>query len=200
MQQQMAGLVRQVTGLSPRPRAADGSSGPNGQHRVVVRTGRARPGRVVAAAHVAARPRYCRLRVAASAIAFPDTSNQLLEQQLVRPGNTALNQLISYYHHQEGQVLRGRDEGPGRRARRVWRRQQRHLRQLPPQRSCRVAREARLQRGLLDIHGRLGSVRVEPQVLRTFEEWRQVRCQGEACANQRRTNHRRAYDRDPAGS
>ena len=36
-------------------------------------------------------------------------------------------------HMQEGQVLRDRDEGPGRRARRVRRRQQRHLRQLPPQ-------------------------------------------------------------------
>jgi hypothetical protein len=37
-------------------------------------------------------------------------------------------------------------------------------------RSCRVAREAGLQRGLLDIHGqRLDSVRVEPQVLITFE-------------------------------
>ncbi|RLN16209.1 uncharacterized protein C2845_PM02G02890 [Panicum miliaceum] len=95
MQQQMAGLVRQVTGLSPRPRAADGSSGANGQHRVVVRTGRARPGRVVAAAaHVAARPRYCRLRVAAS-IAVADTSSQLLEQQHLRPGNTASNQLIT---------------------------------------------------------------------------------------------------------
>ncbi|KAG2536162.1 acyl-acyl carrier protein thioesterase ATL4, chloroplastic-like [Panicum virgatum] len=91
----MAGLVHQVTGLSPRPRAAHGSSGANGQHRVVVRAGRARPGRAVAAAHVAAGPRYCRLRVAASSIAVPDTSNQLVEQQHVRPGNTTSNQLIS---------------------------------------------------------------------------------------------------------
>ena len=37
-------------------------------------------------------------------------------------------------------------------------------------RSCRVTPEAGLQRGLLDIHRqRHGSVRVEPQVLRTFE-------------------------------
>ncbi|XP_025825384.1 acyl-acyl carrier protein thioesterase ATL4, chloroplastic-like [Panicum hallii] len=94
MQQQMAGLVRQVTGLSPRPHAADGSSGgPHGQHRVVVRTGRARPGRIVAAAHVASRPKYCRLRGAA-AVAVPETSRQqLLDQQHVRP--TAPNQLIS---------------------------------------------------------------------------------------------------------
>ena len=91
----MAGLVHQVTGLSPRPRAAHGSSGANGQNRVVVRAGRARPGRAVAAAHVAAGPRYCRLRVAASSIAVPDTSNQLVEQQHVRPGNTASNQLIA---------------------------------------------------------------------------------------------------------
>ena len=97
MQQQMAGLVRQViTGLSPRPRAAEGSSGAvHGQHRVVVRAGRARSGRVVAAAHVASRPKYCRLRGAA-AVAVPETSRQqLLDQQHVRPGNTASNQLIA---------------------------------------------------------------------------------------------------------
>ncbi|XP_004977932.1 acyl-acyl carrier protein thioesterase ATL4, chloroplastic [Setaria italica] len=92
----MAGLVRQVTGLSHRPRPADVSSGIHGQHRVVVRTGRARPGRViVAAAHVAARPKYCRLRGAA-ANAVPETSRQLLDQQEVRPSNdTASNPLIT---------------------------------------------------------------------------------------------------------
>jgi hypothetical protein len=92
MQQQMAGLVRQVTGLSPRP---EGSSSVHGQHRVVVGTGRARSGRVVAAAHVASQPKYCRLRGAA-AVAVPETSRQqLLDQQHVRPGNTASNQLIA---------------------------------------------------------------------------------------------------------
>ncbi|XP_004978173.1 acyl-acyl carrier protein thioesterase ATL4, chloroplastic [Setaria italica] len=81
MQQQMAGLVRQVTGLSLRPRPADVSSGIHGQHRVV--------------AHVAARPKYCRLRGAA-AIAVPETSRQLLDQQEVRPSNdTASNPLIT---------------------------------------------------------------------------------------------------------
>ncbi|KAK8449342.1 hypothetical protein SEVIR_7G203850v4 [Setaria viridis] len=96
MQQQMAGLVRQVTGLSLRPRPADVSSGIHGQHRVVARTGRARTGRVVVAvAHVAARPKYCRLRGAA-AIAVPETSRQLLDQQEVRPSNdTASNPLIT---------------------------------------------------------------------------------------------------------
>ena len=98
MQQQMAGLVRQViTGLSPRPRAAEGSSGAvHGQHRVVVRAGRARSGRVVAATHVASRPKYCPLRGAA-AVAVPETTSrqQLLDQQHVRPGNTASNQLIA---------------------------------------------------------------------------------------------------------
>ena len=100
MQQQMAGLVRQViTGLSPRPRAAEGSSGAvHGQHRVVVRAGRARSGRVVAATHVASRPKYCPLRGAA-AVAVPETTSrqQLLDQQRVRPGNgnTASNQLIA---------------------------------------------------------------------------------------------------------
>ena len=95
MQQQMAGLVRQVTGLSPRP---EGSSGVHGQHRVVVGTGRARSGRVVAATHVASRPKYCRHRGAA-AVAVPETTSrqQLLDQQRVRPGNgnTASNQLIA---------------------------------------------------------------------------------------------------------
>ena len=37
-------------------------------------------------------------------------------------------------------------------------------------------------------------------ILHRQKEWRQVPCQGEACANQRRANDRRAQDRDPAGS
>ncbi|CAL5069282.1 unnamed protein product [Urochloa decumbens] len=82
MQQQMGSLVHQL-------RAADGisfGSGAHGQHGVVAR----RPGRVViAAAHVAARPKYCRLRGAA-AIAVPETSHQLLDQQ-VRPSSITPN-------------------------------------------------------------------------------------------------------------
>ncbi|CAL5026061.1 unnamed protein product [Urochloa decumbens] len=82
MQQQMGSLVHQL-------RAADGisfGSGAHGQHGAVAR----RPGRVVvAAAHVAARPKYCRLRGAA-AIAVPETSRQLLDQQ-VRPSSTTPN-------------------------------------------------------------------------------------------------------------
>ncbi|TVU00469.1 hypothetical protein EJB05_54111, partial [Eragrostis curvula] len=62
MQQQMGSLAPHATGLCPRPRAADGrspiSSGGRG-HRVAALTGRARLGKVTA--HVAARPKYCRL-------------------------------------------------------------------------------------------------------------------------------------------
>ncbi|PUZ48342.1 hypothetical protein GQ55_7G238600 [Panicum hallii var. hallii] len=100
MQQQIMGaLVRQPTGLSPRLRAPDGisfsSGGAHGHHRVVVRTGRrARLGRV-AAAHVDARPRYCRLRGVA-AVAARDTSRELLDQH-AHPGkyDTASNQLAT---------------------------------------------------------------------------------------------------------
>ncbi|CAN6249657.1 unnamed protein product [Urochloa humidicola] len=83
MQQQMGSLVRQATGLSPRPRMAGGISFNSG--------GRARHVRVAAAAavHVAARPKYCRLR-GASAIAVPETSRHLLDQQ-VRHSNAAPN-------------------------------------------------------------------------------------------------------------
>jgi hypothetical protein len=97
-QQQMAGLVRQVTGISPWPRPADVmSSSVHGQHRLVVRTDRNRPGRlVVAAAHVAARPKYCRLRGAAAiAVPIPETSRQLLDQDEVRPNNTTSNPLVT---------------------------------------------------------------------------------------------------------
>ncbi|CAN6268820.1 unnamed protein product [Urochloa humidicola] len=83
MQQQMGILVRQATGLSPRPRVADGISFSSG----------GRPARHVrvaaAAAHVSARPKYCRLRGAA-AIAVPETSRQLIDQQ-VRHSNAAPN-------------------------------------------------------------------------------------------------------------
>ena len=72
MQQQMAGLVHhQATGPSPRLRAAHGmvsfSPGANARHHVAVHAGRARLGRVTAAA---ARPKYCWLRGAA-AVAAP---------------------------------------------------------------------------------------------------------------------------------
>lgn len=91
----MAGLVvRQVTGFSPRLRAADGISfisGDHGRKRVVVRTGRARPGRVMAAV---AGPKYRRYRGAA-AVTVPETSRELLDQQNVRPSNTAWNQLTT---------------------------------------------------------------------------------------------------------
>ncbi|CAN6235867.1 unnamed protein product [Urochloa humidicola] len=81
MQQQMGSLVHQL-------RAADGISFGSGathvQHGAVAR----RPGRVVvAAAHVAARPKYCRLRGAA-AIAVPETSRQLLDQQVLPSSTT----------------------------------------------------------------------------------------------------------------
>ncbi|CAN6229131.1 unnamed protein product [Urochloa humidicola] len=101
MQQQMGGLVRQVPGLSPRPRPANGVgigfTFGSGHHRVVVRTAgrrRTRLGTAVAAAHVAARPKYCRLRGVA-AIATPDTTSRELFDQRARPGNTAPSQLTS---------------------------------------------------------------------------------------------------------
>ncbi|CAN6240414.1 unnamed protein product [Urochloa humidicola] len=102
MQQQMAGgLVRQVPSLSLRPGAANGIgicfTFGSGNHRMVVRTGRRRTrlGTAVAAAHVAPRPKYCRLRGVA-AIAAPDTTSRELFDQRARPGNnTALSQLTS---------------------------------------------------------------------------------------------------------
>ncbi|XP_072151400.1 acyl-acyl carrier protein thioesterase TE3, chloroplastic-like [Setaria viridis] len=97
MQQKMGGLVRQVTGLSPRLRPADVSSVAHGQHScVVARNGRARLGRVVVtAAHVATGPKYCRLR-GVVAIAAPDAISRELFDQRARPGNnTASNQLTT---------------------------------------------------------------------------------------------------------
>ncbi|CAD6260057.1 unnamed protein product [Miscanthus lutarioriparius] len=100
MQQQMAGLVHhQATGPSPRLRAAGGgmvsfsSSAHGGHHnRVVVRTGRARLGRVTAAA---ARPKYCRLRgVAAVAAPETETSRELLDQHFL-PSHTAPSQQLA---------------------------------------------------------------------------------------------------------
>ena len=92
----MAGLVHQVTttGLSlPLLRAAaDGtvisfsSGGAHGRHR--------RRGMVVAAAHVAARPKYCRLRGVA-AVAAPETSRQQLIDQHVRPSGTASSKKLA---------------------------------------------------------------------------------------------------------
>jgi hypothetical protein len=98
MQQQMAGLVHhQATGPSPRLRAAHGmlsfsSGGAHGHHRVVLHTGRARLGRVTAAA---ARPKYSRLRGDA-AIAAPETktSRELLDQHF-RPSHTAPSQQLT---------------------------------------------------------------------------------------------------------
>ena len=97
----MGGLVRQATGLSPRLRAADGigfgAGGAHGHHRVVVRTGRRAPrlGRVVAAAHVDAGPKYRRLRGVA-AVAARDTSREVLEQHDAHPGkHAASNQQLA---------------------------------------------------------------------------------------------------------
>nr|CAB3487870.1 unnamed protein product [Digitaria exilis] len=98
MLQQIGVLVRQVPDLSPRLRAAHGTSrlstGAHGhRHRlVVVRTaGRARLGRVVAASRGASPgpKQYCRLRGVA-AVAAPETSRELLFDQ---NGNAASNQL-----------------------------------------------------------------------------------------------------------
>ncbi|CAO2043330.1 unnamed protein product [Urochloa humidicola] len=91
MQQQMDGLVHQVPGLSPRPRAGNGISFTfgSGHHRVVVHTGRRRTtrlGTAVAAAHVAAGPKYCRLRCMA-AVAAPGTTSRELFDQRALPGN-----------------------------------------------------------------------------------------------------------------
>lgn len=89
MQQQMGALVRQLTGLRAAGGISFSSGDDHGQQRVVVRTGRARrPGRVTAAV---AGPKYRRHRGAA-AIAVPETSRELLDQN-VRPSNTAWNQL-----------------------------------------------------------------------------------------------------------
>ncbi|CAN6240415.1 unnamed protein product [Urochloa humidicola] len=96
----MGGLFRQATGLSPRPRAADGmvtisfcSGADSRHHRVVAHDGRraARPGTAVvaAAAQVAAAgPRYRRLRGVA-AVAAPDTTSPELFDHRARPGNSA---------------------------------------------------------------------------------------------------------------
>ncbi|CAL5015549.1 unnamed protein product [Urochloa decumbens] len=110
MQQQMSmgGLVRQATGrlISARPGAADGmisfgsGADDNHHHRVAVRTGRRRAARlgrvVVAAAQVAAGPKYRRLRGVAAVVAAPDTTGRELFDQRARPGNsTASKQLIA---------------------------------------------------------------------------------------------------------
>lgn len=99
MQQQMAGLVHHqatATGPSPRLRAAHGmvmsfSSGANARHHVAVHAGRARLGRVTAAA---ARPKYCRLRGAA-AVAAPLASGRELLDQHTRPSNTTSSQQLT---------------------------------------------------------------------------------------------------------
>ncbi|KAJ1272175.1 hypothetical protein BS78_06G182700 [Paspalum vaginatum] len=97
MQQQMAaGLVRHAagTGLSAPTSFGAGAAHGNRHHgaAVVRMPCRARRlGRVTAAAPVADRPKYCRLRGAA-AVAAPapaETSSQLLDQH-VRPGNQQL--------------------------------------------------------------------------------------------------------------
>ncbi|CAL5069280.1 unnamed protein product [Urochloa decumbens] len=108
MQQQMSmgGIVHQATGrlVSPRLHAADGmisfgSGADDGHHhRVAVRAGRRRAprlGTVVAAAHVAAGPKYRRLRGVAAVVAAPDITGRELFDQRARPGNnTAWKQLI----------------------------------------------------------------------------------------------------------
>ncbi|CAN6240476.1 unnamed protein product [Urochloa humidicola] len=87
----MDDLVRQVPGLSPRPRTANGIrfTFGSGHHRVVVHTGRRRTTRLdtaVAAAHVAAGPKCCRLRGVAD-VAAPGTTSRELFDQRAPPGH-----------------------------------------------------------------------------------------------------------------
>ncbi|KAJ1298450.1 hypothetical protein BS78_01G454600 [Paspalum vaginatum] len=79
----MAGLVHRVTtGALPLLRAAA-----DGRHH--------RRGRVVAAAHVTARPKYCRLRGVA-AVAAPETSSRRQLDEHVHPSsNTASNNKVA---------------------------------------------------------------------------------------------------------
>ncbi|PWZ36834.1 Acyl-acyl carrier protein thioesterase ATL4, chloroplastic [Zea mays] len=85
MQQQMAGLVHhQAIGM------VSFSSGANARHHVAVHAGRARLGRVTAAA----RPKYCPLRGAA-AVAAPLASGRELLDQHTRPSNTTSSQQLT---------------------------------------------------------------------------------------------------------